>query len=191
MKPIDTHNPKAAVRAYGDGLHWPLTVGHRHRPRQGCTCGNAGCPTPGAHPLEGRPEFASVEETARLLEGSPSAALIAWTRFFDAVVVPRAVGMAAMVTLDQIASVPCLVAGGNVALLVLPATGRYALGPGLPGEVRTGPRSWVAVPPSPGVCWDTPPWEERTATPLVLLNGATLGRHLADAYAGREVGAPV
>ncbi|MEW2066621.1 hypothetical protein [Streptomyces sp. NPDC007346] len=187
MEPIDTRNASAAVHAYGGSLQWPLTVGFRRRPRQGCTCGNRNCPDPGGHPLPGRPLFHSVEETLQELEAAPGAALIAWTRTFDVVVVSRPVGMAAMVTLDQVAPVPCLVADRYVALFVLPATGRYALGGGLPGEVRSGASGWIAVPPSHGVRWDTQPWVEQTSRPVGLLNGATVGQHLASAYTGQEL----
>ncbi|MEU3203377.1 hypothetical protein ABZ702_05745 [Streptomyces cyaneofuscatus] len=99
-------------------------------------------------------------------------------------VVPRPVGMAAMVSLDRVAQVPCMIAGGLVMLLVLPATGRYALTAGTPGHVRSGKEGWIAVPPSRGARWDTPPWVEQTIAPLSLLHGQTVGRHLADAYTG-------
>lgn len=184
MEPIDIRRPSAAARAYTNILHWPLTVGYRYRPRQGCTCGAVDCLTPGAHPVPGRPSVRGHEEIARELDVSPGAGLIAWTVPFDAVVVPRAIGMAAMVSLDRVAPVPCLVAGGLVVLLVLPATGRYALSGGMPGEVRSGPDQWIAIPPSHGVRWDTQPWVEQTSTPAPLLNGRDVGRHLDTAYTG-------
>ncbi|MGW7199393.1 hypothetical protein [Streptomyces chryseus] len=98
MEPIDTRKPGAAARAYMSTWDWPLTVGYRYRPLQGCTCGDVGCRRPGAHPVPGRPDFRSAEKTARELEATPGAKLIAWTHPFEAVVVSRAVGMAAMVS---------------------------------------------------------------------------------------------
>ncbi|WP_138894646.1 hypothetical protein [Streptomyces chryseus] len=139
--------------------------------------------------MPGRPTFRGAEETLRELEASPGAGLIAWTTVFDALVVPRALGMAAMVSLDRVAPVPCLVAGEDHAvLLVLPATGRYAV-EDVPGEVRSGADQWIAVPPTHGVRWDTAPWVEQTATPVTLLHGRDVGRHLREAKhaAGTEV----
>ncbi|MBT2490666.1 hypothetical protein J7E96_19525 [Streptomyces sp. ISL-96] len=188
MEPIDTRQPGAAVSAYAGILEWPLTVGYRNRPRQGCTCQTEECRTPGAHPVPGRPNFRSVEEIQQELEASPGAGLIAWTTVFDALVVPRPLGMAAMVSLDRVAPVPCLVTEDHVVLLVLPATGRYALDD-VPGEVRSGSDQWIAVPPTYGVRWDTTPWVEQTATPVQLLHGRDVGRHLREAKqaAGAEV----
>ncbi|MEU0272288.1 hypothetical protein [Streptomyces sp. NPDC006307] len=180
MEPIDTRQPGAAVRAYAGLLGWPLTVGYRNRPRQGCTCQAAECRTPGAHPIPGPPPFRDLEETLRELDTSPGAGLIAWTTLFDAVVVPRALGMAAMVVLDRVGPVPCLVTDEHAVLLVLPATGRYAID-GVPGEVRSGPDQWIAVPPTQGVRWDTTPWIEQTTSPVTLLNGRDVGRSLREA----------
>lgn len=182
MEPIDTRKPDAAASVYAGVLQWPLTVGYRYRPRQGCTCGNPECPTPGAHPVPGTPNFRDEEGIARELEATPGAGLIAWTVSFDAVIVPRAVGMAAIVALDHVAPVPCLVSGEHVAVLVLPATGRYAQRGEVPGEVRSGADQWIAVPPTYGVRWDVLPWVEGTSTPVALIHGADVGLHLRHAF---------
>jgi hypothetical protein len=96
--------------------------------------------------------------------------------------IPRRIGMAAMVALDRKTSVPCLVIGPDTyALLVLPATGRYALvHPTV--EVRTGPDGWVPLPPSRGVRWDTPPWIEATTAPRDLVSGAEIRQDLSEVY---------
>jgi hypothetical protein len=114
---------------------------------------------------------------------APGAALIAPTVRFDAILLPKTAGMAAMVSLDRTGPAPCLVEGETAILLALPATGRYALGDDVhPAvEVRTGPEQWIALPPSHGTRWDTPPWDEQTYTPLPLLHGARLQPHVADA----------
>ncbi|MFC8886620.1 hypothetical protein ACFT54_10390 [Streptomyces cinereoruber] len=115
------------------------------------------------------------------LAASPGAGIIAWTASFDALVLPRTVGMAAMTSLDRIAPVPCLTHEKMAVLLVLPATGRYALdGVGV-GEVRSGRDQWIALPPSYGVRWDTTPWVEQTTTPVQLLHGQDLRPHLREA----------
>lgn len=179
MEPINTRVLADAVRAYVQ-LGWPVSLGHRWRPRQGCTCNNAACPAPGAHPAvpAGRPlGEGGTEDSA---EPAPGAALIAATRRFDAVLVPHRIGMAAMARLDRSHPVPCLVTGSTTAaLLVLPATGRYTAVHACV-EVRTGENGWIALPPSHGVRWDTPPWLEATRTPRELLHGSEVGRHLRE-----------
>ncbi|MEV5011333.1 hypothetical protein [Streptomyces sp. NPDC055692] len=181
MVPINTRDPAAAARAYL-ALEWPLALGHRSRPRQGCTCGKLSCGVPGAHPLpQSRRLAASAVEDE--LRTSLGAGLIARTQRFDAVLVPSAVGMAAMVEYDrrQI-SPPCIVSeAGTCAMLVLPATGRYAL-IAEAVEVRTGPEGWIALPPSRGVRWDTLPWYEGTDKPRDLVHGDEIRHVLADSF---------
>lgn len=183
MDPVNTRDPAAAARAYLR-LLWPVALGHRYRPRQRCTCGDADCPTPGEHPQPGPLPWLTSETIDDAVEQAPGASLIAGTERFDAVIVPRAIAMSAMVKLDKIAPVPCLLddrAEPTAALLVLPATGRYAAcDPRI--EVRTGPEGWLALPPSHGIRWDTPPWIEPTTKPRVLLHGADVGRLLAEAF---------
>lgn len=180
MEPINTRSPAAAARAYL-ALEWPLVMGHRYRPRQGCTCGAASCAVAGAHPLPG-PRSLVESSLAEELERAPGAGLIARTERFDAILVPRSIGMAVMVQLDRSMPTPCLVAEPDrYALLVLPATGRYGLVHETV-EVRTGPEGWVALPPSRGVRWDTPPWWEGSACPRPLIHGENVGRALADCY---------
>ncbi|MBQ0825480.1 hypothetical protein [Streptomyces tagetis] len=101
---------------------------------------------------------------------APGSALIATTARFDAIVVPRMLGVAAMVELDRRAPTPCFFTKDHCALLVLPATGHHAIVDD-DIDVHTGPDGWVALPPSHDVRWDTPPWLEGTATPRELLNG--------------------
>ncbi|MER6531320.1 hypothetical protein [Streptomyces sp. NPDC001508] len=181
MEPINTRNAAAAARAYL-ALEWPLALGHRYRPEQGCTCGRTDCPIPGAHPGPGAGGLDETSLTAAL-ESAPGAGLIAHTQRFDAVLVPRQVGMAAMVLLDRGTPVPCLIAHPDTyVLLVLPATGRYAVVDEAV-EVRTGREGWIALPPSRGVRWDNPPWIEGTTEPRKLINGDQIRHTLADCFA--------
>lgn len=183
MGPINTRHPATAARAY-QALGWPLVIGHRHRPRGGCTCGNPQCPTPGAHPRPGRLTPLGEQQLLEQLDTQPGAALIATTAAIDAVVLPRVCGMAAMASLDRIAPVPCLTEGERAILLVLPATGRYALAEQHPAvQVRGGPEQWIPLPPTHGTRWDTPPWNEQTHQPVALLHGGDLKPHLAAALA--------
>ncbi|UFR07159.1 hypothetical protein KBP30_41210 [Streptomyces sp. Go40/10] len=180
MEPISTTDPRATTRARAYlGLGWPLVSGHRHRPRQGCTCDRPDCPVPGAHPkVDLGPRL--TEDTLAGLDQAPGVSLIAVTEAMDAVIVPRRIGMAAMVYLDREGPIPCLTYRDTVALLVLPATGRYAA-VHQDIEVRTGPDGWIALPPSHGTAWDTPPWTEPAGTPRPLRHGQDVGRELAEA----------
>lgn len=181
MGPINTYSPAAAAHAYVQ-LGWSVTVGHRLRPRAGCTCGNTDCPTLGAHPLVPPGPRLVEDSIEEALQEAPGGSLIAATIPFDAVLVPYPIAMAVMLRLDRISPVPCLVTHGATAnLLVLPATGRYAaVHPRV--EVRTGPDGWIALPPSNGARWDTPPWAESTHTPHELLSGQEVGRHLGEVF---------
>ncbi|MFD5509045.1 hypothetical protein ACFWIB_14880 [Streptomyces sp. NPDC127051] len=185
MGPINTHDPATAAETYTVTLGWPIAIGHRYRPRGGCTCSNPTCPTPGAHPLPGALAVAARALPGSELAAAPGAALIATTAACDALVMPRRIGMATMVSLDRVAPVPCLIDSSRAFLLVLPATGRYALGgrTGSAVELRSGPQQWIALPPSNGTRWDTPPWNEQTNDPIPLLHGGDVRAHLTEALA--------
>lgn len=187
MEPVNTRDTGTAARAYL-ALEWPLALGHRYRPKQGCTCERPTCPIPGAHPVltAARLDEASLTDA---LESAPGAGLIAYTERFDAVLVPRNIGMAAMVLLDRETPVTCLVLSRDTyALLVLPATGRYAaVTPAV--EVRTGEEGWIPLPPSRGARWDTPPWFEGTTEPRKLISGDEVRHVLADCFTVVSAGA--
>ncbi|PAZ16594.1 hypothetical protein CLM62_06490 [Streptomyces sp. SA15] len=181
MEPITTRDPAAAALAYL-ALEWPLAVGYRYRPRQGCTCGNVNCDAPGAHPF---PQWRRLTPATvpSDVQTAPGAGLIARTHQFDAVLVPRSIGMAAMVQLDRKRiSPPCLLLEPDLyAMLVLPATGRYTMADDVV-EVRTGRDGWIPLPPSHGVRWDTAPWYEGTTTPRDLVHGSDVGPILAEGF---------
>ncbi|GGZ55897.1 hypothetical protein GCM10010387_57520 [Streptomyces inusitatus] len=175
-----TQDPQAAAHTYTQTLGWPIAVGHRYRPRAGCTCQNPTCPTPGAHPRPGTRHTDIGQE----LRETPSASIICQTICFDALVMPHPVAMAAMVRLEAEAPVPvpCLyLPSRHAALLVLPGTGTAALSARSQPvvAVRTGPDDWVPLPPSHDVRWDTPPWAEPTGGPVQLLPGGELRTHLS------------
>ncbi|SOB88936.1 hypothetical protein [Streptomyces sp. 1331.2] len=192
MELVNHRRPEDAAEAYINALGWPLSVGWRHRPRQGCACGTPDCSTSGAHPKPGARVLRDAEVLAQALQQAPGAGLIAWTGPFDALVVPRQLGMAAMIDLDAITPAPCIVSEETVTLLMLPATARYALRAGVPGEVRSGDRGWIAVPPSHGTRWDNLPWIEGTRKPQGLLHGRDMASALEEAarhYGTLEPGA--
>ncbi|MER6121508.1 hypothetical protein ABT173_02170 [Streptomyces sp. NPDC001795] len=186
MQRIDTRNPAACGAAYTRILGWPIAPGHRHRPKGGCTCGNPDtCPGSGAHPLPGPLTPSPADGVAAELDASPGAALIAPTIPFDALVLPKWTGLSVVMWIGRRTTVPCLLQGEDHAvLLVLPATGRYAVPEGTSPstvQVRSGPEQWIALPPSHGARWDTPPWHEQTHDPLPLIPGGDLLEALATA----------
>ncbi|MEU5160094.1 hypothetical protein AB0G74_10855 [Streptomyces sp. NPDC020875] len=185
MGPINTSVPERASRTYRELLGWPVTTGHRYRPRSGCTCGEPGCSTPGAHP---RREVAVLTGDEVALGG----ALIAATRYFDALVMPKETGLATLAALGEAVVVPCVVDETRAVLLVRAATGQHALENGLlpTVELRTGPTGWIALPPSHRTRWDTPPWHDRTGHPVLLPHGQEIRSHLLEALGhGRHAGA--
>jgi hypothetical protein len=172
MAVLPARDPAAYAAAYTHQLRWPVAPGHRHRPRSGCTCTDTSCPTPGAHPATSWVVPIRPDELAEQFGQAPGVSVIAPTIAFDAVVLPRAVGMAVMVRLDRRGPVPCLIAAGTATLFVQAGTGSTLDAyPGQPVEVRSGPDGWVALPPSHGVRWDTPPWDEVTGARLRLPHG--------------------
>ncbi|WP_331753027.1 hypothetical protein OG440_39080 (plasmid) [Streptomyces sp. NBC_00637] len=179
-QPINTQDAAACGAAYTSILEWPIAPGHRHRPRGGCTCGEPGnCPGSGAHPLPGPLTPSPASGLADELNALPGAALIAPTVAFDALVLPKWTGLCVEMWLDRNGkAVPCLLQGEDHAiLLVLPATGRYALPEGTSPstvEIRSGPEQWVALPPSHGIRWEQPPWHEQTHLALPLIHGKDL-----------------
>jgi hypothetical protein len=179
LLPINTRDAAACGAAYTNILGWDVAPGHRHRPKAGCTCEEpATCPGSGAHPLPGPLTSCPADGLVEELAESPGAALIAPTRHFDALVLPKWIGLSVVMWLDRYGkAVPCLVQGENRAvLLVLPSTGRYALPEevGTTVQVRSGRSEWVALPPSHGTWWETPPWHEQTHQPLPLIPGNEL-----------------
>ena len=176
-----TRTAAQAAATYLGVMDWPLTLGHESRPRHGCTCQRAAdCPTPGAHPRPGPLTYPGTPgEFLNELEAAPGAALITPTVAFDALVVSHQLGMRAVAELERLAPVPCIVAPGHAVILVLPGTGGDAVDGMVEFvEVRTGPEGWIALPPTRGLVWDTPPWFGRTDVAVPLVHGGDVGRHL-------------
>ncbi|WP_141726069.1 hypothetical protein [Actinacidiphila rubida] len=180
--PLSASTASRAASAYLGALEWPLTLGHSTRPGLGCTCQRAGCATPGAHPRPGPLTYPrSAGELLDQLEAEPGAALIAPTVGFDALVMRHEFAMRAILELERLAPVPCIVnpSGDRAVLLVLLGTGHDAVeGVEHCVDVRTGPDAWIALPPTRSLAWDTPPWFERTDVEVPLLHGNDVGRHL-------------
>ncbi|MBB1243123.1 hypothetical protein GL263_06010 [Streptomyces durbertensis] len=178
--PLPAGDVVAHATAYTARLGWPVAPGHRHLPRRGCTCGDGECRTPGVHPAT---SWVTGVEVARLRDefaGAPGACVVAPTVPFDAVVLPREFGMAVMVRLDRTGPVPCMVTDSTATLLVQAGTGTVLHHTGGVAEVRSGPDRWVALPPSHGVRWDTPPWSEPSGAALTLPHAHALAQPIAE-----------
>ncbi|MFE7032420.1 hypothetical protein ACFU9Y_19090 [Streptomyces sp. NPDC057621] len=123
----------------------------------------------------------------RATKRAPGAGILAVTRTFDALIVPRQVALAVLVLMDGVATIPCVAYEATVALLVLPATGRCAATrPWM--QVRSGPEGWIALPPSHRVRWDQEPWTDAAHTPCRLLHGRDVGHQLTQALENCPVG---
>ncbi|GAA1930623.1 hypothetical protein [Streptantibioticus ferralitis] len=166
-------DPIASAQAY-NALGWPVMIGHRWRRGPGCTCGQGpACPTPGAHPIAQPSVPLTADQIPAALEAAPGAALITSCTAFDAVVMPRALGMALMVLLDHYhVPAPCLTVDHTTATVLVAPQTAYGLCGG-PCTVRRGGADWIALPPSYGIRWDTPP------TCDVLPTGERVRPHLA------------
>ncbi|MEV5774203.1 hypothetical protein AB0L49_23585 [Streptomyces antimycoticus] len=177
---------------YAAVLGWPVARGHRYRPRSGCTCLDGStaeiCPTPGAHPIDSSVVVVSSPDRLQAeFAAAPGAGVIAPTLQFDAVVLPRPVAMFALVLAEREGPpVPCVNDRHRSALLVAPGTARAVLSTfsRTVVKVRSGPDQWVALPPSHGTRWDTPPWDEMTGEPVTLPDAAALSQPLTLAIKG-------
>ncbi|GHA00105.1 hypothetical protein GCM10010371_69220 [Streptomyces subrutilus] len=162
----DTIESAAAYRLLG----WPVAIGHRQRTGSGCTCQTdpaaPPCLTPGAHPVGDTAVPLEHGDLTGAFEAAPGAGVIVPCTHFEALVVAHAIGMGVMLRADATnLHIPCLTAGHTTAtLLVEPGTGRL-LADCPQVDVRSGPQSWVAMPPSYGIRWDTAPDDELPLPP--------------------------
>ncbi|WP_158857552.1 hypothetical protein [Streptomyces sp. NRRL B-1347] len=93
---------------------------------------------------------------------------------FDAVTVERYAGTYVMVHLESSAPVPCVMTHETATFLVRQGTGAMAkTHPAV--HVTAGARGWLALPPSHGTYWDTPPWDEATGEPRDFVDGERVG----------------
>ncbi|MFF2571195.1 hypothetical protein [Streptomyces sp. NPDC058084] len=162
MQALHGRNTTDCAHAYATGLGWPVAAGHRYRRQAGCTCHDtdtAGpCPAPGAHPRTTPVEPLPPADVATVFNAEPGAGIITTCTKVDGVTLPHALGLALMLILDRHGIyTPCLTADHTYAtLLVAPGTGHRLAGVA-PVSVHSGPEAWLALPPSNGMRWDTPP----------------------------------
>ncbi|MFF2013820.1 hypothetical protein ACFVWY_32800 [Streptomyces sp. NPDC058195] len=138
----------------------------------------------------------SADRAIAELTTDPNTQLATYCSAFDAVTVPHAVGMEAMVLFgrQKLGPVPCLVAdSSHVVLLVEAGTGRPLSDLADSVTVAAGPGESLALPPTTGLRWDTFPWSTQDSAPCPLPGGPSLRPCLADAlrlHAGACVPSP-
>jgi hypothetical protein len=122
-----------AVAEYTGLWGWDVLPGTRARRGPGgraeCSCGSAGCPAPGAHPLDHRlliPAGATLGRAAADWARTPGAAVLLPTGgAFDVIEVPAAAGEPALLRMERLGLQPGPVAAaprGPVWFFVAPGT---------------------------------------------------------------------
>ncbi|MFF1717258.1 hypothetical protein [Streptomyces sp. NPDC058268] len=109
------------------------------------------------------------EQAGELLERAPDRVVQIRCEGFDTVTVPRALGSDALLTLDRgPVRVPSLMAGDDaVTFLVQAGTGGF-LAQISNALVQNDGLHLLALPPTRGVRWDTPPWDVYADGPTPL-----------------------
>ncbi|MEW2624879.1 bifunctional DNA primase/polymerase [Streptomyces sp. NPDC048106] len=101
-------SPQETAVRYAEERHWDVFPGTWLEPVSGmprCSCGDASCPAPGAHPA--RPDWASqatgsATVVRRLWQKQPTASVLLPTgRTFDALSVPESAGFLALARLER------------------------------------------------------------------------------------------
>ena len=164
----------AAVR-YAEERHWEVAPGAWLIEEDGlvrCSCGDRGCPAPGAHPTSGdwsRKASAGPGVVRRWWTENPLASILLPTgRTFDAIDVPEIAGCLALARMERmglqlgpVLAVPGESAGGagrgrRLVFLVLPGSlpklpdllRRLGWGPGRLDLVGHGEGDWLIAPPT-------------------------------------------
>jgi hypothetical protein len=137
--PPTTRDGAALAHAYVGLLNWPLLV-------------DGALVTP--------------EQAEELMERDAGAVVQTRGEVFDTVSVPRALGSDALVNVDRsTVTVPSLVGDDVVTFLVEAGTGACLADI---AEVRIETGAPVPLPPTPGLRWDTPPWDIYADSPTAL-----------------------
>jgi hypothetical protein len=138
--PPTTRDGAALAHAYVDLLDWPLLVD-------------------GA--------LVTREQAEELMEGAPGAVLQTRGEGFDTVSVPRALGSDVLVNVDRSSfAFPSLLVGDDFVTFLVEAGTGVCLSD--ISEVRIETGALVPLPPTPGLRWDTPPWDIYAGSPTAL-----------------------
>ncbi|MEV1083502.1 hypothetical protein AB0I98_35690 [Streptomyces sp. NPDC050211] len=117
-----------------------------------------------------------IDATLFEFEGRQGPVIAANCACFDAVSMPSPVGQALLTAGEGGPHVPALVdrEASRVVLLVEPGSGSALASNDERMHLHAGLRSWITVPPSPGLRWDTPPWIQASRQPAPLPCGQDL-----------------
>lgn len=139
--PPRTSDRSALAYAYVELLRWPLI-------------------------LDGVP--AAREQVQEVFTAELQAVVQTGCSRFDAVTVPYVLGSAALLDIERRPTLfPCLKVGDEViTFLVRAGTGGYLAS--LSCRIDSGEGPLLTLPPSPGVQWDTPPWDTTAPGPAPL-----------------------
>lgn len=138
--PPTTRNKATLAHAYVSVLGWPLLVD--------------GALVTGAQADE-------------LMEHGPSAVVQTFGEGFDTVSVPRALGSDILLTVDRSpVTFPSLRVGDDVVTFLVEAGTGACLADISEARIETG--ALVELPPTPGLRWDTPPWDIYADSPTAL-----------------------
>lgn len=155
--PPRTRDTDSVIAAYDRVMGWPLIVHNT---------------------------FVSPDRAAAELADDPGVVLSTPCCGFDAVSVPPAVGLDALVLAGRrgLESPPCLVIPDQlVVFLVRPGSADHLLRLGSVC-VESGPGGRLVLPPAGGARWDTPPWRTREEARCQLLDGADFAACVTDAF---------
>ncbi|MEU2874155.1 hypothetical protein ABZ769_34005 [Streptomyces olivoreticuli] len=115
------------------------------------------------------------DQAKHRLTSDPGTTVLTTCAGFDAVIVPHNVGMAALVRLEEkTGPVPSFAEAHETVTFLVQSDSAHAL-QGLGGiRVKTGSGAQIALPPSRGIRWDTPPWKSNTREHQELRTAADL-----------------
>ncbi|MFJ7412825.1 hypothetical protein ACIQWZ_18710 [Streptomyces sp. NPDC098077] len=135
-------------------------------------------------PLIVHSTFVTPDRAVAELADAPGTELSTPCCGFDAVSVPSAVGLEALVLAGRrdVGNPPCLVVPDEVAVfLVRPGSADDLLR--LAGvSVESGPGGRLMLPPAGGARWDTPPWRIREEAPCQLDDSTGFAACVTDAF---------
>lgn len=138
--PPTTRDGAALAHAYVHVLGWPLLVD--------------GVLVPGAQAEE-------------LMERATSPVVQTRSEAFDTVSVPRALGSDVLLNVDRSpVTFPSLLVGADVVTFLVQARTGECLVDISETRIETG--VLVPLPPTPGLRWDTPPWDIHSDSPTAL-----------------------
>ena len=138
--PPTTRDGAALAHAYVDLLGWPLLI-------------------------DG--DLVTREQAEELMERAPSTVVQVRGESCDTVSVPRTLGSDVLLNVDRSpVTIPSLLVGDDVVTFLVRAGSGACLSDVSEARIETG--ALVPLPPTPGMRWDTPPWDIYAGGPTAL-----------------------